>query len=373
MEQPPHYNFIDVLWAPAKALSLKKILLMTFFLCLGLLLYNAFTYIAVAIDGEDLNYVWSAYNFFPFIPLIFDAPIATAVYVIGLILSVLAVMLGLFGVASIDIEAARGNPFLSFFGAVKFAFKRFWQLCLSELSIAVFIALVILLGVVLGFITRIPYVGEWIFAITLFLPNFLIAIFTVFVVFVFVVSLLLLPAVAAAERKGETFTAILETFSTIIRQPVRWLGFTAYSLVMAKICGFIYAYFCFRAVQFITWTATISGGDKPAELIKSGLMKLPTNSDLVRDTFNVFPGIDWSFSIMPWAHSGSTDAVGNVMAVMLFLIFTTIYGYMFSVVAAAQTRGYVVIRYAKDDYKISDEDPLFYTEEWVNPKIKESD
>ena len=71
---------------------------------------------------------------------------------------------------------------------------------------------------------------------------------------------------SAADRAGETFTAILETFSTVIRQPVRWLSYTAYALVAGKVASFVYAYFCFRAVQFIGWSAGLGGGDRAEQL-----------------------------------------------------------------------------------------------------------
>jgi len=370
MEAPPRYNFIDVLWAPGKALKAKKIAAMTLFLLVAFVLYDAFTYLALAIQGENLDYVISAYGLAPFMPHAFDVLCAQIVYGLGLFVALIMVMLGLFSVAAIDIEEVRGNPFLSLWGAIRFALGRFWQVVLSEVSIALFVGLVVLLGVLLGLITRIPWVGDWLFAITLIIPNFVVAIFTVFVILVLVVSWLLLPAVAAAERKGEVFYAILETFATIVRQPFRWLGYTAYSVIAAKLCGFVYAYFCFRAIQFIVWTASLGGGDRPVELVKSGLSHLPVNSDLVKETLNIFPGVDWSFSVSYWAIGNDSGAVGYFMAAILAIIFASIFGYMFSILASAQARGYVAIRYRKDDYDIAGEKSMFHDDEYVNPPVE---
>ena len=55
----------------------------------------------------------------------------------------------------------------------------------------------------------------------------------------------------------------------------------------------------------------------------------------------------------------------------LFIVFVSIIGYMLAVVATAQARGYVAIRYMKDSYKIPDESPLFFQEEPVNPPSQE--
>jgi len=372
METDQHYNFRNVLLAPAKALSAKKIFVMTFFLCVSLLVYDLFTYLAVVVDGERLSPFYSIYGLLPLSSLVFSSLAAQILYGIGIVVAVLAIMLGFFGVSAINVEEARGHRFFSAGGAIKFSFQRFKQLFLSEFAIALFISFIILLIFLLGLITRIPYLGEWVYALFFVVPSFIIALFSVFIIFVMVISVILLPAAAAAERHGETFTAILETFSTIIRQPVRWLLYTLYALVAAKVCGFVYAYFCYRAVQFLTASASLGAGDKVWQLLKSGMSHLPLNSPLVKETCNVFPGIDWSFSISTWTRGGGNEAAGYLMAVMLFLIFASIIGYMLAVVATAQVRGYIAIRYLKDSYKIPDESPLFFQDEHVNPPVEET-
>jgi hypothetical protein len=192
----------------------------------------------------------------------------------------------------------------------------------------------------------------------------------VFVFAVFQISFILLPATAAADRNGEVFGAILEVFSTVIRQPLRWLGYTAYGLIAAKVCGFVYAYFAFRAVQLSTWAAQIGGGEKLEKLVRGGLSHLPVKSEIVEQTLTVFPGVDWSFSLRAWARSGDSSAASYVMAAMLFVVFTSVIGYMLTVVASSQARAYIVIRYCKDGYKIGSEPPMFFEEEHINPPIE---
>ncbi|MFQ6007932.1 MAG: hypothetical protein ACE5K8_03180 [Candidatus Zixiibacteriota bacterium] len=371
METSPYYDFRDVLLAPAKALTAKKIFVMTLFLCAGLVVYDFFTYFAVAVNDERLSSYYHVYGLTPLVYLRFSNWLAQILYWIGIVAGLLVLMLGFFAVSAINIEETRGNRFFTVRGAVKFSLRRFTQLFLSELAIALFVGFMVLLAFLLGLLTRIPYLGEWIYALFFAIPNFIIFLFVVFIVFVMVVSIVLLPAVAAAERHGETFSAILETFSTIIRQPVRWLLYTSYSLVAAKVAGFVYAYFCYRAVQFLTYSASLGAGDKVWRLLKSGLSHLPVNSNLVRETCNVFPGIDWSFSFPAWARGGGNEAAGHVMAFMLFLIFASVIGYMLAIIATAQARGYVAVRYIKDNYKIPDEKPLFFEEEHVNPPMDE--
>ena len=84
---------------------------------------------------------------------------------------------------AINIEAVRGNRFMSPKQAIRFALRRFPQLFLSELSIALFVAVIVLLFVLLGLVSRIPYVGEWLYIILFAVPNFIIALICVFILF----------------------------------------------------------------------------------------------------------------------------------------------------------------------------------------------
>lgn len=369
MDSPLHYDFRDVLIAPARALSAKRIFVMTLFLVAAIGIYDIFVYLAAAIDGEPLGTFWNVYGLLPLVWFTFDSAAAVGIYALGLVLSILALMLGFFGVSAIEVEQIRGNRFFSIAGAIGFSLRRFSQILLSELSILLFMLVILVLFLLLGLVTRIPYLGEWIYALTFLLPAFVIAIFTVFIFAVFQVSVILLPAAAAAERHGESFTAILETFSTIIRQPVRWLIYTAWGLVAAKACSWVYAYFCYRSVQFAAWATSITAGEKAESTVRTGLGHLPLRSDLTQAVFQFLPGVDWSFSIAHLARSAGGGTAGHVMGFMLFLIFASILGYFLAAVATAQARGYVVIRYLKDEYRIADEKPLFFEEEHVNEPV----
>lgn len=373
MQFPFHYNFKDILSAPAPAFSAKRIFVMTLFLCAALAVYNLFTYLALSIDGENIEKASRIYLAFPFESFGFDSIIAYYLYWVGVLVSVFVTMLGMFAIAAFEIESLRGHRFMGIKCAIGFTLNRIKQIFLSHLSIVSFLLLILLLVFLFGLVGRIPGVGEWIYSIFFVIPGFILAIFTVFIFAVLIVSVLLLPAVAAADRNGETFNSILETFSTIIRQPVRWVLYTAFSGAAAKVCGFVYAYFAFRAVQFLTWGGSIGGGDKITELVKSGANNLPIRSDLANYTFNIFYGVDWGIDVAQWARGSFSDsAVSYLMAFMLFLIFASIYGYMLSVMATSQARAFVIIRNLKDDYRITDEAPLFLVEEHVNPPIEES-
>ena len=65
MEAAPHFNFKDVLRAPAAALSAKQILVMTAAVVGALAVYDVFTYLGLAISGYNLSRAFGVYGFFP--------------------------------------------------------------------------------------------------------------------------------------------------------------------------------------------------------------------------------------------------------------------------------------------------------------------
>jgi hypothetical protein len=268
----------------------------------------------------------------------------------------------------------RGNQFLSCWQALKFSLKKLKQLVLSWVAIILFIGFIVLLAFLVGLIARIPYVGEVIYSLFFFFPNFIVSLFTVLAIFVLVLSVLVMPAATAADRNDETFNSILETFSTIIRRPVRWILYTVYSLITAKICGFVFAYFAFRAIQFLQISARLGGGNKVNSILSAGAAHLPYRSELVEFTTNIFPGINFGFDIGKlFIVTGETGVASYIMAISLVLIFLTIWGYIFSIIATAQSYGFAIIRKNRDGFVIGDERPLFYKEEWVNPPIGDNE
>ncbi len=371
MESSPHLDIRDVIAAPAHALSAKQVLVVVLGLCGGLLIFDLFYYLGVIAEGQAPRAVFAIYGFLPFGVDSFQNTVAQAFFYVGAALGIFVLMLGLFGVSAIHVEALRGNKFLSARGAIKFAFQRWKQLAYSELAIILFVLFIIILYALFGLICRIPFIGEWIYSIFFVIPNFIVGLFVAFILFILSLSVILMPAVAAAERKPESFNVILETFSTVIRQPLRWVAYTAYTFVAAKLCSFVYAYFAYRAVQFVTLSSAIGGGDSVEQVVRSGLSHLPTRSDFVYQVLNIFPGVRWGITPPANGYFMTSDSTaGYVMAFMLFLIFASVIGYGLAIIAAGQARAYAVIRYVKDGYKISDEKPLFGDEVATEEKLE---
>lgn len=350
-----NYNLKDILWGPAKGFSTKKITIMTIYLVVSLLVFDLFVYLAFAVRGDSVSKVFNVLGIFAIYQFNYNDPIFLFIIGLGIFFSGLICMLGMTTVAKIDLEFIRGHRFYPLREVLKYPFVKFKQLFLALLGIIVFILFVVLLYLLFGLIGRIPFIGEWLYSIFFLLPSFIIAILTVFIIFVLVASFFIMPAVTAYDDKNEAFQSILETFTTIIRRPIQWLWYTFYGLIVGKLFSFVYAYFAYRAVEFSVMASAITGGDKIKTLVKQALTILPHRSDLVEFMTNIMPGINFGFDLSRHTIRGEVSAAAYLLSFMLLLIFASVVAYYLSAIATTQMRAYLLIRYLKDNKKIDEE------------------
>lgn len=364
------YNLSDILLIPGRALKAKKIIVASFFILSALVLYDIFTYLAVLLDGGSLSAFFARYGLVPLGALWFAGTAAKIIHFMGILLGIWILMTGMVGVSIFDFEMMRANPFFTSLAAIRFALSRFGQIFVSHLAIVIFLGFILLLGVLFGLLSRIPYLGDWMYALFLVFPNFIIAIFSVLIIFVLSLSVLIMPATVAADRHGEAFNSILEIFTVITRQPFRWLAITAYSLAAAKICGFIFAYFSYRALQFLQFITQLGGGEKINDLFASGAAHLPLQSPAVRQLTTALPGLKFGFTVEFLKGVAEPGLAGYIMALSLFGVFVIVVAYIFSIIATGQSVCYAFVRKARDGHLFTSEKPLQFEPEWVNPPVK---
>jgi hypothetical protein len=333
------YNLAAV---PFKALRAKKIIVSAGFLLLSVLIYTIVSNMVLLFDYGEIPW-----KLMP--GLIHPQTIFSGIlYYLGLTIVALVLMDGLIAVAIFDFEEMRGNRFYPMRSALNFSFSRIRQLLLSETAILAFLAFIILLGIIIGLLTRIPLLGELFYGLFFVFPNFVVGILTVIVIFVLALSVLITPATIAADKSGEAFNSIQETFSTILRRPIHWILCTIYSAAWAKIGGFVFAYFSYRAVQFIKFSTGLGGGEKVAALVGSGMSHFPINSPLIYHTTHLIPGVGFGFSLDSLKAGGDAGWAGYLMAISLFIIFVLIWGYIFSIIATGQAYINAYIRRSRE-------------------------
>jgi hypothetical protein len=335
----------NIFSVPGKALKAKKLIVLSLFLIIAVVIYNSFGYLAAALDRPDTANCISDDGFVPLQLISFNSSLAQFIFYLGILLSIFSIMTGFMAVSIFDFEKIRGNRFFSISDSLKFTRSRIKPLFLSETAILIFIGFIILLGILIGLISRIPFFGPILYSLFFLFPNFIVSLFTILIAMVLVLSVLVMPIAVTYDAKGEYFNSILETFATIIKRPVHWALFTSYSILAAKIAGFIFGYLSFRTVKFMEYSTGLGGGEKIKALISSGINHLPFDSRTVNFMTNLFPGINFGFDIPPLAAHGADNGIaGYIMAISLFLIFILIGAYILSVIATGQAQAFLIIK-----------------------------
>jgi hypothetical protein len=348
----------------------KNIFLMMFHIMTGYLVYLVLTYLAMLIDGSSIKTTWRIYQLFPFGPLEYGSTWAKFIWYLGCVFWLAMFLRGSLGVARSSFEELRGNFFFSSGEAMRFIRKNSRIVYRAVIGVLLFIAFLIILGLIVGLIAKIPVVGELFYGFFYDFPFFIVSLFAVLVIFLLATLFLTGPAVVAI--KGEdAMTTLFDGFSAITSQPLRWTLYLGGSVVLAKFSTFVLTYASFRAMQFTNWTTEIIMGDKQVNLFAAG----------AADIFDRFPYTDFFTSLIPGISINpdnffdlyaSSDlswsmSLGGIfiMISILFILFFII-SYFLNTLVCAQVIAFLDIRNATHQEKLAviPEDEL---EQELNP------
>lgn len=347
-----YFDVRDVFRAPRLALSAKKILLQFMGLLVGYLAYLVFTYLAFLSSGSSFSQTWDYHGLFPLSDFPFTEWYSWVIFIIGCLIALICWLLASTMVGKVTYEQLKGDDFYSSKEAFRFLKKHFGPAFLSPLSMLAFIAFLIICGIIVGLLGKIPYVGEIGIGIFYLIPLFAVALCLAYVVFMFFVSLLLAPAIVAT-LKEDTFETIVQIFSTVWNQAWRYFVYTGLVGVMSKVGIFIFGYFSFRAVQFVHLTSGVLMKDKLADITEEALSYITIPRHLLDYFSNVFAGINFGFHL-PEIGGGiylnwSGQIASFLIAISLIFIIFMVVSYGLAIISTGQTLTYIILRKKKDD------------------------
>jgi len=348
----PYFDIRDVFRAPRLALSGKKIMIQFFGLLIGYLGYMVFTYLSYLLSGISLSDVWESYKFLPLVDFTFANWYSWLVFLIGVVFFVFCWLLASAAVGKVTYEQLKGDEFYSAKDSLKFL-KKHGQTVLASPLFLIGVAIILILGgIVIGLLGKIPYVGELGLGGFFGVPIFAVALVCVYVVFILVFSFFLAPAIVAT-TKEDIFEIIVQLFSTIWNQPWRYFLYTGVVLVLAKIGAFVSGYFCYRAVQLINWSCGIFMGIKLVDITDEALSYINFPEWFFGLFTNVFPGIDFRFHLpetgwegfLSWSESISAFLIGITLILVIFGVLS----YALATLSTGQTITYIILRRKKDE------------------------
>ncbi len=356
MKRELHWNYKDVFRAARFGFSAKKMWTMFLGILIGTLLYSIFAYLGLLASGLTLQEIWSEFRLIPFpwgIPLTLGGKI---LFCIGGILFVITYFLFGTAVAKLTIQQLKGDEFYEVKRAIQHAFKSGKASVLAPIVLIIVIALILLGGVILGLLGKIPYLGELILLLAA-IPVIFTVFFLVYLIVAFFVSLFLAPAVAGATR-SDTFDTLFEIFSTLNDENWRFIGYEALLYGVKTVAFTFFLYFTGRVFAIIYGVLSLPWlmGQKIVHLADAALSYLPNLTfpnewtfqwvsrilELTRTDLILYPPTTPS---LPWPQA----ILGFLFGILLYLVIFTVLAYWGAMHWAGNTLIFTVLLKKKDD------------------------
>lgn len=275
MQVKLHGNFKDVLRAPRFGLSAKKIWVMLLGILASVAVYDLFLYLAAAVSGADLGGIWKQYHFLP-LPIGFPLSFwGKVLFGVGLFLAwAIWVLFGV-AVSKVTFEQLKGDEFYEVRKALKYGWSKGRAAVFAPVVLAIFILVLLIGGVVLGLLGKIPWLGELIVLIML-IPAFFVSLLILYLLVSIAVGLVIAPA-AVTCGENDTFDTLFEIFSILNDQNWRLGVYELLLLLMKALAVPIFALFVLGALQ-VMHTVLAAGwlmGDKFLQMELIGRDLLP--------------------------------------------------------------------------------------------------
>jgi hypothetical protein len=375
-----HWSYKDVFRALRLGFSAKKVWMMSLGLLFGFTGYTILTYVAYAAAGVDFLAVWQTYRLLP-LPSPCDCTFpwySWVIFAAGVAWFLCVLLIAGTALSKVAYEQLRGDEFYESKEAFRFAFKNSPAVLGSPLLILAFVALIVVFGLIFSLLGAIPAAGE-IFVGLLAIMAFVASLFIVYLLIVFLFSLLLGPSVVGATH-SDTFDTLFEVFSCVNEQPARLVWYTATIVLLGKAGSFLLGLATSAAGRIGYAITGAFMGDKLADVMSNAAyyFKLAAPDwcpQLLQQTFLAemnlygFPQVYLPGEYITYAWS--QDIASLLVGVLLYLIAIMVAGYGLSVWFTGMTLNFAVLAHKKDEKNILElpEDEEELIEPVPNPEL----
>jgi len=358
------YRWVEVFRAGRLGINTRKIGVGIKGLFWGALFYSVLSYIALIISGWNYKVIWQAYRLIP-------APfvqgnlnwIGIIFYVIACLVALFFYLITLTAISKITFEQLKGDEFYEGREAWVFARKNWKAVFSSPLFLPVIIAILVLVGLVMGLLIKIPLVGPILIGL-LSVPLIAGAAFIVYLSIVSCVVLIAAPAIIAT-TDSDTFDTVFEGFSLINFQTWRFILWEIILFFVSFICVFVFAYLLKTAFSL---THTVIGqwtGEEWRIMWKNAkwYVYLPNFFPLVAAKW--FPSLVFPQSAFISEGIGKGVLIGSVlMGASFYLALFIVLGYGLSILGSGQTLIYTILVKIKDSKDLLEEKEDLFGEEF---------
>ena len=389
-----YFDFRDIFKAPRLALSGKKIWIFIVGNLAGYTLYWIFTYLSLAMSGISLSDAVGKYGLYPCLFGNDASTLAWIIYVIGIEAWVIAIFMSCTAVARVTLKQLKGNDFFSAKDAWQYVYKHWHPVVFAPISVALIILFFLFFAAIFALLGKIPILGEFLFAI-LYLFYFFGSVFTVYTLFVLLVSSIYTPAIVGAYEE-DTMGTVFQSYSITWSQPWRMILYHFILVPIALIGVNILAWFWKAGFQLINYVFGCDWfmGEKldnvlgyASSLVYADWMsRMPAIADITPVTEISSTILSTISSLAQFIYIGLTNLVellvaglpnlsydpagelsgtetisGIILSIAFFLILLSVLSYGLSILSVGETIMFVIFKKSSDDDNLlerKDEDEL---------------
>lgn len=351
------FNYQDVFRAPRFAFSLQRMWIQFVGLSAGYIVYLIFTYLSFLSAGFGLSGTWARYGLLPCLLAAGESYpwYSWIIWAVGSTVFAAILLLANTAVSRAIYMQAKGNNFYSWRESYSFALRKIWSVLLTPISLLILVGLMILGGLVVGLLGKIPYIGE--LGVSFFtLIWFFAALLLFFILIVAAISALLVPAIIATTDE-DAFEAIFQSFSLTWNQPWRLILYEATTLVLSVFAMGVFAFFVKESVIIMNNIFASFMGADFVNLSNNGQAMLQSwllmGQNIVESLFkNLAPLVYFQreFILIPASELPVTVVISSYFyGLSLLFIAGWVLSYGLATFSSCHTVFYITLRKIKDD------------------------
>ena len=374
-----YFDVRDIFRTPRIALSGKKIWVHLLGLGLGWLLYSVLTYIALLVCGHSLCQIWNQHYFFPCllntcgcIPWY-----AWLLSGIGALAWLIIFLWSSLAVSRITYKQLKGDEFFSSGDSFKYVRKHGVAVIMGPVSILLIMVFFVVMAIIAAWIAKWPVLDILFFGLP-YLLYFPVSVFVIYTALVFLVSLILAPAIVGTAEE-DTMETVFQSYSTLWAQPWRLVLYESLAGGLTIAATFIFGRFMIAGYQFINFVfgRSLLMDGKLSRITEQAVSYLfGPHSPLtpyISDFFHIYTPA--SLGLVKPLNLGITDTITMILVtIALFIIAGTVVSYLLTNLSVGHTLIYIILRRKKDDENLverKDEDELAEEEEKEKEENKE--
>ena len=284
--------------------------------------------------------LWQRYGLFPGATLGEFDLFGTGLHILGMVFALSVVFITTSMMCKITFQQLRGDEFYSVGDAWRFARARWKTVLFGPVAVFALFALFVVGGIAVGWVVSwIPSAGEIVFALC-FIPLFFAALLAVFIGLVFVVAVIMSPAIVGTEGY-DILDVVIQSFSLTWSQPWRLVLYAVWMVFSMWVGLMVMGALTMAAIGLIAMACGLFMDVKLANLFDRAshyLLFVPEKWD---DLLASLPA--------PGIPSGAEVWGGGILGVMLIVITGIVIAYVQATYASGLSLMYLVLRHRKDN------------------------